>query len=88
VKRVELSAVVHLSVEEIPGATAVLGHGEETMPATRVATIEDVEMDDPGFQQKLKQFREIGSLQFVTDLSPGRHRGRLSIVFEVAPETF
>lgn len=90
--RVELPGVVHLSVEEVPGPTMVLS--DETViaaPAVRVATVERVEMDDPEFQRQLKKFKEIQSLQFIVDLAPGRHRVRISFVFEVEPaqvETF
>ena len=85
--KIEIAAVVRFSVEEIPGPALVLSDGEaHQAPPVRVATVDEVETlwggTSQDHQRIRKEFKKLGPLQFITELPPGTHQGRVTVVFE------
>jgi len=85
--KIEISAVLCFSVEEILGPAMMLSTGEaHQAPSVRVATVDEVEGVEgmtPQEQQRIvKEFKKLGPLQFITELPVGPHRGRVTVVFE------
>jgi hypothetical protein len=77
--------VVHLSVEEIPGAATMLSTGPVQDPPIRVATVES--FIGPNTEEMLKKIKELRCLSFIVDLEPGRYVVRLKIDLSIAPVT-